>query len=67
MSSALLILERPLMPISLARWTRSSLGQSSYEPLLPPLRPTWPRELPAAAFAIRADFSLLSPWSRSFW
>jgi hypothetical protein len=55
------------MPISLARLTRSCLLQSSYEPLLPPLRPTALRELFAAALAIRADFSLLSPCSRSSW
>ena len=66
MSWALLIVERPLKPISLARRTRSCLLQSSYEPLWPPLRPTWLREVAAAALAIRADFSLLSPWSLSF-
>lgn len=52
-SSDLDIVERPLMPISLAFSTRSFLLQSSQEPLLPPLRATLLRELPAAAFAIR--------------
>ena len=36
-------------------------------PLMPPLAATLRRELPAAAFAMRADFPLLSPCSRSFW
>ncbi len=66
MSWALLIVERPLIPISLARRTRSCLLQSSYELFWPPLLPTWLREVAAAALAIRADFSVLSPWSRSF-
>ena len=56
-SSAFVIVDRPLMPISLARLTSSALLQSSYEPLWPPRRATVLRELFAAALAIRADFS----------
>src|SRR6266567_3048096 len=41
------------------------LGPVVVEPLLPALRPTRLREVVAAAFAIRAAFSLLSPWPRS--
>ena len=57
MSASLFIVERPLIPISLARRTRSSLLHSSYDRLLPPLRPTLLGELAAAALAMRADFS----------
>src|SRR5690348_4551689 len=61
------MLDRPLMPISLAFFTRSALDQSLYDPPLPPFAATLLRPRPAEALAIRADFSLLSPCSRSFW
>src|SRR6185503_10461997 len=37
-----------------------------YDPASPPFRPISLREEFAAAFAIRAAFSLLAPWSRIF-
>jgi hypothetical protein len=40
----LLMPDRPLMPISLAFFTKSCLLQSSSLPLLPPLLPTLLRE-----------------------
>src|SRR5689334_22440970 len=55
------------MPISRARRTRSSLDQSAYDGLYPPRWPTFLRELPAEALAIRADFSSLLPSRRSAW
>src|SRR5690349_12120259 len=53
------MLDRPLMPISLAFFTRSALDQSLYDPPLPPFAATLLRPRPAEALAIRADFSLL--------
>src|SRR5699024_3412116 len=64
-SSSLSICERPSMSSSLARSCSSSTVQSSYEPDLPPRRPTCDLEESAAALAILADFSLLSPSSRN--
>ena len=60
MSSAFLIVERPLIPISLARRTRSCLLQSSYELSLAALRPTWLRECAAP----RSRSGPTSPCSR---
>src|SRR5687768_6508846 len=53
------------MPISPARFCRSCLDQSSYEPDLPPFLAAELR----LVFAIRAAFSLLSPFLRraSYW
>src|SRR3954470_11610923 len=48
------------MPISAARFVRSSLVQSAYEPDLPPFFALDVR----FELAIRAAFSLLAPWSR---
>ena len=61
------IFDRPSMSSSPARLRRSLTVQSSYEPASPPLlaRPA-EREVLAAALAIRAAFSLLAPWSRTF-
>jgi hypothetical protein len=55
----LFIEERPLIPISRARWRRSFLDQSSQQPPRPPRLATEWREVPAAAFAVLADFSAL--------
>ena len=65
MSSDLAIEDRPEMPIWDARLRRSATVHSSYEGLLPPLLPTFDRDVLAAALAMRADFSLLLPSSRS--
>src|SRR5690606_22282401 len=59
------ILDRPSMPISLARSMSSSLVRSSYDSPSPPLRPVCDRDDAAEELAIRAAFSLLSPWRRS--
>src|SRR5438128_359095 len=66
MSSSLLIFERPSIPTWRAFLSRSSFERSSYALALPPLRPL---ALRLPAFAIRAAFSLLSPWRRraSYW
>lgn len=65
MSSAFFIPDLPSMSISAARLRSSSTVQSSYGGELPPRDATSSRLEPAAAFAIRADFSLLLPSSRS--
>src|SRR5918998_1518888 len=62
MSSSLSILERPSMPISLARSCNSPLVSSSYSDAVPPRLPAAERSV----FAILAAFSLLAPSSRSF-
>jgi hypothetical protein len=56
----LFIFERPSMPISLARFSRSCFDQSSYFDDLPPFLPDCER----LVLAIRAAFSLLAPCSR---
>jgi hypothetical protein len=64
-SSFFFMCDRPSMPTWEAFLRSSSTVQSSYEPALPPLRPTFERDVLCAALAMRAAFSLLAPSSRS--